>query len=141
MGAERLRSAAGSFFVTGTFWFSAVPMVAALASIALLEEQGGVAHMFAVGQRLVSGLQEQARSYSLPVNITGPVTMPYLSFAGETDHEFTLAWTAQCAARGVFSHPKHNWFMSTALTEADVDKVLTVTDAAFADVGRRYFSA
>jgi glutamate-1-semialdehyde 2,1-aminomutase len=34
--------------------------------------------------------------------------MPYLSFAGETDHQFTLAWAAECAARGVFVHPKHN---------------------------------
>jgi glutamate-1-semialdehyde 2,1-aminomutase len=62
LGAEVLREAAGSFFVTGTFWFSAVPMVAALASIALLEEHDGVTNMFARGNRLVSGLREQAAS-------------------------------------------------------------------------------
>jgi glutamate-1-semialdehyde 2,1-aminomutase len=139
LGVEALREAAGSFFVTGTFWFSAVPMVAALTSIALLEENDGVAHMFARGDQLVSGLREQATSYSLPVNITGPVTMPYLSFAGEVDHQFTLAWTAECAARGVFVHPKHNWFMSTALSEADVDRVLVATDAAFAEVAKQSF--
>ena len=139
LGAEALREAAGSFFVTGTFWFSAVPMVAALTSIALLEEQDGVAQMFTRGRQLVAGLQEQAASHALPVNITGPATMPYLSFAGETDHQVTLAWAAECAARGVFVHPKHNWFMSTALTEADVDSVLLATDAAFGDVARRFY--
>jgi len=139
LGAEALRESAGSFFVTGTFWFSAVPMVAALASIALLEERDGVGHMFARGNQLVSGLREQAASYTLPVNITGPVTMPYLSFAGETDHQFTLAWTAECAARGVFVHPKHNWFMSTALSEADIDSVLVATDTAFDEVAKRFF--
>jgi glutamate-1-semialdehyde 2,1-aminomutase len=71
------------------------------------------------------------------VNVTGPVTMPYLSFAGETDHQLTLAWAAECAARGVFVHPKHNWFMSTALTEADVDIVLEATNAAFGEVAKR----
>jgi glutamate-1-semialdehyde 2,1-aminomutase len=75
----------------------------------------------------------------LSVNITGPVTMPYLSFAGETDHEFTLAWAAECAARGVYVHPKHNGFISTALTESDVDAVLVATDAAFGVVASRYF--
>jgi glutamate-1-semialdehyde 2,1-aminomutase len=65
--------------------------------------------------------------------------MPYLSFAGETDHQFTLAWTAECAARGVFVHPKHNWFMSTALSEADIDSVLVATDMAFDEVAKRFF--
>jgi glutamate-1-semialdehyde 2,1-aminomutase len=139
LGAEWLREAAGSFFVTGTFWFSAVPMVAALASIGLLEEYDGLAHMTARGDQLVSGLRAQAASYSLPITITGPLTMPYMSFTGETDHQFTLAWTAECAARGVFIHPKHNWFMSTALTEADVDTVLSVTDEAFGEVAKRFF--
>jgi glutamate-1-semialdehyde 2,1-aminomutase len=139
LGAEALRESAGSFFVTGTFWFSAVPMVAALASIALLEDEDGVAHMFARGDQLVSGLREQAASHSLSVNITGPVTMPYLAFADETDHQFTLAWAAECAARGVFVHPKHNGFMSTALSEADVDQVLVATDQAFAEVATRFF--
>jgi glutamate-1-semialdehyde 2,1-aminomutase len=139
MGAEALREAAGSFFVTGTFWFSAVPMVAALTSLALLDECDGVAHMYARGQQLVSGLAAQAASHALPITITGPAPMPYMSFAGETDHQFTLAWTAECAARGVFIHPKHNWFMSTALTEADVDTVLSVTDEAFGEVAKRFF--
>ncbi|CAN5385768.1 aminotransferase class III-fold pyridoxal phosphate-dependent enzyme [soil metagenome] len=139
LGAEALREAAGSFFVTGTFWFSAVPMVAALATIDLLEELDGVTQMFARGDQFATGLRQQAASHSLPVNITGPVTMPYLSFAGETDHQFTLAWTAECAARGVFIHPKHNGFMSTALTEADIDTVLVATDAAFGEVAKQFF--
>ena len=139
LGAEALRESAGSFFVTGTFWFSAVPMVAAIESIALLEEEDGVAHMFARGDQLVTGLRSQAASYSLPVNVTGPVTMPYLSFAGESDHRYTLAWAAECAAHGVYVHPKHNGFMSTALTEADVDTVLIATDAAFGAVAKLYF--
>jgi glutamate-1-semialdehyde 2,1-aminomutase len=47
-------------------------------------------------------------------------------------------WTAECAAHGVFVHPKYNWFMSTALSEADVDSVLVATDAAFGEVAKRY---
>ena len=42
-----------------------------------------------------------------------------------------------CAARGVYLHPHHNWFLSAALGEADVARVLEVTDGAFAEVARR----
>jgi len=38
----------------------------------------------------------------------------------------------------VFVHPKYNWFMLTALSEADVDSVLVATDAAFGEVAKRY---
>ena len=41
-------------------------------------------------------------------------------------------------AHGVFVHPKYNWFMLTALSEADVDSVLVATDAAFGEVAKRY---
>jgi glutamate-1-semialdehyde 2,1-aminomutase len=46
------------------------------------------------------------------------------------------AFAAACAARGVYLHPHHNWFVSAALTDEDVDRILDVTDAAFADVAR-----
>jgi hypothetical protein len=33
---------------------------------------------------------------------------------------------------------KHNWFMSTALSEADVGSVLVATDAAVGQVAKQY---
>jgi glutamate-1-semialdehyde 2,1-aminomutase len=36
-------------------------------------------------------------------------------------------------------HPKHNWFMSTALSEDDVDRVLMVSDEAFGRVAKQFF--
>ena len=35
---------------------------------------------------------------------------------------------AACAARGVYVHPHHNWFLSTAHSEADIRRTLEVTD-------------
>jgi len=45
-------------------------------------------------------------------------------------------FAAACAARGVYLHPHHNWFLSAALTETDVARVLEVTDAAFTEAAR-----
>jgi glutamate-1-semialdehyde 2,1-aminomutase len=72
------------------------------------------------------------------VRYTGPPALPFLTFvADEGSFERSRVFAATCAARGVFLHPHHNWFLSSALTDADVDRILDVTDHAFAEVARR----
>lgn len=134
LGAEHLRDAAAGVFATGSFWMGAGPMAAAVATVELLAEEDGVARMHATGDLFVAGLRDQAASRGFDVNITGPSTMPYLSFAGETDRAITELWAARCAEYGVYLHPRHNWFVSTAITEADIRFALDATDRAFADV-------
>jgi glutamate-1-semialdehyde 2,1-aminomutase len=36
----------------------------------------------------------------------------------------------------VYLHPHHNWFVSAAHTDADIDRTLDVADEAFAVVAR-----
>ena len=38
--------------------------------------------------------------------------------------------------RGAYFHPWHNWFLSAAHTDADIDRALDATDPAFAAVAR-----
>ena len=57
--------------------------------------------------------------------------------ADEGSFERSRVFAAACAARGVYLHPHHNWFLSAALGEADVARILEVTDGAFAEVARR----
>jgi glutamate-1-semialdehyde 2,1-aminomutase len=42
-----------------------------------------------------------------------------------------MAVCGEAAAHGAILHPRHNWFLSSAHTEADIDRVLEATDAAF----------
>jgi glutamate-1-semialdehyde 2,1-aminomutase len=134
LGADGLREAAAGVFATGSFWFSAVPMAASLATLAVLERETGVAHMHRIGERLCRGLREQAASAGLPANVTGHPTMPYLSFAGETDRQWTAMFAAECARRGLYVHPRHNWFVSTAIDDKLLAEVLAITEQAFAAV-------
>ncbi len=137
LGTDSLRQAAQSIFATGSFWMSAVPMAAAIATIQLLDAEDGVSSMFARGDQLVEGLAEQARSYGLDVRVTGPSTMPYLKFSNEDDHELTELWARACSSEGLWVHPRHNWFLSTAHTEADIEQALRASDVAFGEVARR----
>ena len=60
--------------------------------------------------------------------------MPYLSFAGDNDHELASVFAAEAVARGAYIHPRHNWFVSAAMTGTEVALVLAATDEAFAAV-------
>ena len=82
LGDDAFRDGARQVFVTGSFWFSAVPMAAAIATITALGEERAVEAIQRSGTELRDGILAQARSWELPVNYTGPVAMPYLSFAG-----------------------------------------------------------
>jgi glutamate-1-semialdehyde 2,1-aminomutase len=134
LGCEALRDAATRVFATGSFWFSAVPMAAALATLAVLEEEDGVARMRAMGERLCRGLREQAQALGLSISVTGHPAMPYLTFVGETERQITELFAAECAARGLYLHPRHNWFLSTAIDDGVMDAVLDITAAALAAV-------
>ncbi|HEY0290667.1 MAG TPA: aminotransferase class III-fold pyridoxal phosphate-dependent enzyme [Pseudomonas sp.] len=127
LGNARARQAATEVFATGSFWFSAVPMAAALATLQVLEEEDGVARMHRSGSALVAGLLDQARVLGLPASVTGHPTMPYLCFEGEVDREMTTRFAQGCAQRGLYVHPRHNWFVSTAIDEKLLDEVLGIT--------------
>jgi glutamate-1-semialdehyde 2,1-aminomutase len=47
-------------------------------------------------------------------------------------------FTGEAATRGVYLHPWHNWFLSAAHTDDDVDAALLATDDAFAAVRRQF---
>jgi len=135
LGRDALRDPVTRTFVTGTYWPSAVPMAAALACLAELEASGAIGHMARLGAALRDGMERQAAARGLAVRYTGPPAIPFMTFvADEGSFARSRTFAAACAARGVYLHPHHNWFLSAALTDADVARVLDVTEEAFAEV-------
>lgn len=140
LGSGPYSEPASRIFVTGSFWFQAVPMVAAVATITALGQEGAVDSMVQRGTRLRSGLEDQARSAGVRITQTGPVQMPNLRFVDDVDFEQARRFCGTCAAGGVIVHPRHNWFVSAALTDDDVDEVLAATEMGFAAVSERFSS-
>lgn len=135
-GTDRFREAATRVYTTGSFWFSGVSMAAAIATITELRESDAMARMERAGHRLRDGLAAQAQAHGFEICQTGPVQMPLLRFEHDPDFSLTTAWTDECVRRGVYLHPWHNWFISAAHTDADVDDALTRTDDAFTHLRR-----
>jgi glutamate-1-semialdehyde 2,1-aminomutase len=131
-GTDALRTAARSIFVTGSFWYSGSAMAAAVATLTELRETDALARIERAGSRLRDGLVGQAARHGFAVTHSGPVQMPLLVFAGDPTFALAERWTGLVAERGVYLHPHHNWFLSAAHTDADIDDALDRTDDAFA---------
>jgi glutamate-1-semialdehyde 2,1-aminomutase len=134
LGSGSFRDGAGQIFVTGSFWFSAASMAASVATIRALRDEGAIEAMDAMGSALRAGILEQAAVRGIEVNYTGPAAMPYLTFAGDRGHAQASAFAAATMRHGAYLHPRHNWFISAAMTEADLDRALAATAAGFAAV-------
>ncbi len=137
LGSEALRAPVTRTFVTGTYWPNAVPMAAAVACLGELEATGAIGHMARLGGVLREGMERQAATHGLQVRYTGTPAIPFMTFvADEGSFARSRTFAAACAARGVYLHPHHNWFLSAALTDADVARVLEVTEEAFREVAQ-----
>lgn len=133
-GNERGREAARKVFLTGSFWFQAIPMAAALATLDELQRQPLVPHLEQIGRRLRAGWAAQADEHGLAIRQTGPVQMPLLLFDDDPKLVKGHRWASEAVENGAYVHPWHNMFLSAAHTEADVDRVLEATGPAFAAV-------
>ncbi len=128
-GNARMHDAAESIFVTGSFWCSSVAMAAGLATLEAREEEDAIARMVALGTRLREGLAEAARRHGVGLRQSGPVQMPLFLFDDDPDFAKGTRFCETALAAGAFLHPKHNMFLCTAHTEADMDRVIAAADA------------
>ena len=134
MGSQRFQAAARSIFVTGSFWFSAVPMAAAVETLRLIRETKYLEQTIDLGNRLRAGLDEQADAFGFSLRQTGPAQMPQILFHEDPDMRLGYAWVTSALKHGVFFHPYHNMFMNAAMTEQDIDLTLKASERAFAEL-------
>ena len=138
LGGDAFRDGASRVFVTGSFWFSAAAMAAAVATIRALRAEDAIATMRRYGTEIAGGILGQAAAWGFEVNYTGPVQMPYLTFRDDRGHALVSEFSAEAVRRGAFIHPRHNWFVSAAMTDEDVATVLAATDGAFAALRKHH---
>ena len=131
MGSEKARGAAAFVYVTGSYWFSAAPMAAALETLKLIRETDYLETNLALGKRLRSGLDESAGRHGFALRQTGPEELPLIMFEEDADMAKGYFWCNALIRRGVYFHPWHNMFFSAAMTEADIDFTLEVADDSF----------
>jgi glutamate-1-semialdehyde 2,1-aminomutase len=134
VGIDSLREAMSSVYATGSFWYASAALAAGLACLDVMQDIDAISIMNARGEQFMSGMREQAASLKIPVAVSGPPAMPFLRFEDGETMQHAFPWSVELLRQGVFVHPWHNWFLSAAHTEADVDLALQATERAFAHV-------
>jgi glutamate-1-semialdehyde 2,1-aminomutase len=137
LGGESARDAASRVYVTGSFWFSAAPMSAALATLARIRDTDYLERIERAGALLREGLARAGAASGYALRQTGPVQMPQVLIDGDPDFRRGFAFSGEMIRRGVYVHPWHNNFVCAALTEADVATVVAAATDAFAAVRAR----
>ena len=110
-------------------------VAAALATISILEREAPHARMFALGQRLMSGLRQAAADAGHQMLVQGPGPMFVTAFTDRDvfrDHRDTL--TADRARLGRFVAGMHDagvrvigrglWYISAVHTDAEIDHAI-----------------
>ncbi len=133
-GADRAREGAAKVFVTGSFWYGAAAMAAAIATLRILRETDALAHIRAMGERLRAGLDAAARRNGFVLRQTGPVQMPMVLFDGDKELKMGNAFCLAALRHGLYLHPKHNMFLCAAHQPGDIDRAVDAADAAFRDI-------
>ena len=131
LGSNKAKAAAGKIFTTGSFWYQAAPMAAALQTLRRVRDTDYLEHIEGLGRRLREGLAERAAARGLGLRQTGPVTMPLFLFDEDADLRRGFRWGSEMLRRGVYVHPWHNLFLCAAMTTADIDQALDAGDASF----------
>ncbi len=131
LGSNRVRAAAGSLYVTGSFWFAAVAMAAGVATLGEIAGTDYLERTVALAGMLRTGLDEIANRHGFAIRQSGPPQMPLILFEDDKDFRAGYAWSAEMVRRSVYVHPWHNMFFCGAMTEADISLALEAAEASF----------
>ncbi len=138
IGKEEIREAAAKVFATGSFWWTGDAMAAGLATLEIMERDDSLAAMNDWGTKLQEGIAAAAEVREVEVVVSGAPTMPYARFvADDDDRGLADIFTATCGKHGLYLHPRHNWFVSAAMDERDLDQALVAVEAGVDAVAAR----
>ncbi len=137
-GRESLKDVVSSLSYTGSYWMSAVPFAAGIASLTKLRELDAPALFHRLGTELTTGLTSAAAEHGLHLVTSGAPSLFYLRLADDDSLMLHQEWVAECVQRGVFLTSHHNHFINASLTSADIARTVEVAHEAFGIVRSRH---
>ena len=137
VGSNALKEAAEEVYFTGTQFFSAAPMAAAIATLLELKKSDAANKMNDYGKKLKSSLIETADEFGYKFIASGVPAMPYFRLA-EVETKVHFSWIDECVKRGVYMLGYHNHFISTAHSEEDLAAIIQVAKEAFTILKKNY---
>jgi glutamate-1-semialdehyde 2,1-aminomutase len=125
-GRDSLKDTVSSISYTGSYWMSAVPFAAGIATINKLKALEAPKLFRSLGERLGEGLKKMAQSLGSQLVVSGEPSLFYLRLADDDSLMIHQKWIAACVRRGIFLTSHHNHFINASLTNEDVDKSVEI---------------
>jgi len=137
-GVESLRSAASSLSFTGSYWMSAEPFAACLATIDKMKKLDAPKLFRKLGTQLTDGLVAAGKAHGFDLKVSGEPALFYLRITNDDSLMLHQEWVAECVSRGLFLTSHHNHFINAALTQEDIALTIDIADDAFSVVASRH---
>jgi len=137
-GKESLRTAASSLSYTGSYWMSAEPFAACIATQNKLKALDAPKLFRELGTKLTDGMRQAGLAHGFDLRITGEPALFYLRIANDDSLMLHQEWVAECVSRGLFITSHHNHFINAAVTDADIALAIDIADDAFSVVAQRH---
>ena len=115
-------------------------MAMAAACLAEMDRLDVLSHVNRMGDLLAGGLREAAAEHGFGVTISGPPAIPFLTFDQDPDLYMNQAFCAGMSRRGVYLHPHHNWFISYAHKETDIEQTVDTSREVFREMAAQLSS-
>jgi glutamate-1-semialdehyde 2,1-aminomutase len=136
VGKREVMKAAAGLHLSATYHGETAGMAAAMATLDFVESHPVAEHVWALGERLIAGLNAAAARHGIPALAFGePLPpMPFLKFIAPEparNERIKTRFYREVLARGVLLHPRHLWFVSYAHAAEDVERTLAIADRAF----------
>ena len=137
-GKEFLRNAASSLSYTGSYWMSAVPFAACIATINKLKKLDAPKLFREMGTELTDGFKKAGLEHGFDLVVSGAPALFYLRIANDDSLLLHQDWVAECVNRGLFITSHHNHFINASLTKEDINLSIEIAEDAFKAVKKNH---
>lgn len=139
----------GPAYQAGTMSGNPASMAAGIACLEVLQADGVYQQLELLGEKLENGIRKKATNYNIPVTINrvcGALTVFFgvdevnnYADAEASDADTFAAFFGLMQQQGVNLAPSkfEAWFLTTAHTEADIDRTLEAVEHSFTEMAKR----
>lgn len=137
-GGEHLKATASSLSFTGSYWMSAVPFAACIATLNKMKALDTPRLFRENGTKLTEGFKAAAAEHGFELVVSGEPALFYLRIANDNSLMLHQEWVAECVSRGLFIASHHNHFLNAAIGPGEIELATQIAEDAFAAVSKNH---
>ncbi len=137
-GGEHLKATASSLSFTGSYWMSAVPFAACIATLNKMKALDTPRLFRENGTKLTEGFKAAAAEHGFELVVSGEPALFYLRIANDNSLMLHQEWVAECVSRGLFIASHHNHFLNAAIGPGEIELATQIAEDSFAAVAKKH---